>query len=284
MDETVQDVGLETPSLGRGVSVVGERFGLLTAVRFFGRSDRGNRWLLQCDCGRFAVRRLSALRAALKAGREPQCSECLVQLMSGLSQDRRSGAGARWARMLALAGGLYSDRSEEVVRKDVVAALEAYLGFGADPESPRLPAEVLELEGPPSNKGQRAAFFVPLSGRSWRCGLCRQAFSDGFGCTFCLEVGCRSCVRLELHPGGCGSSGAVWERHMTVEQASLLPSGDPLAYGVTGIVQPHLPAAVRRGLVASLRPKAPVPEPPAPRPARLPGKVVFDWTEFRREP
>lgn len=267
-----------------GASIAGGRFGLLTAIRIVEKTDQGNRWLLQCDCGRYAVRTAGSLRQAARTGGEPQCSECLAQLRSGISQERRDGRGERWAQMMKNTGELYSERIDDLHREQIAGEFARFFGFEAEPQRPRFPLEIMPAGDSASCSGQRAAFFVPLSGRAWRCCLCRQLFSEGFGCMACLAVSCAPCVRLELH-SACGSRESNWERCMEPGRVGDLPVGDSLGNGVKRVMQPPLSDSARCKLVASLMPGMPKRAlmPPKERTAKSHERVVFDWTEFRYE-
>jgi hypothetical protein len=60
----------------------GRRIGRLTVVGRSGKKDRGTRWLVRCDCGRYEGRRTKTLKNL----RSDRCSECdrLDQIRKGL--------------------------------------------------------------------------------------------------------------------------------------------------------------------------------------------------------
>ncbi len=276
--------------IGRGADIKGRRFGSLTALCVFERGESGNRWLCQCDCGRFATRLLSQLRRSVADGREPQCSACLRELRGGLWSERRDRAASVFAEMYAHYGSLYSERTDELHRADILRDCVKFIGFA--PDMAHMPAEPLAVypevvSG--SSGGQRAAYLIPIRGRDWRCAECAQHFSVGSGCLACLHVTCEPCVALELHR--CAASNRVcWEEAMTRTRAKLLPTGTPLGPGIQSILQPFLDARRRRQLVSdrrdalrraaatnSLEKADAKPE----RPTRTRGGFKFDWCDFQ---
>lgn len=72
---------------------IGDRFGMLWAVRPLPNTRYGQRWIFQCACGRFVERHLAQLRYSMKRGSWPRCARnCAISV-----QKRR-----RWKRSLVI--------------------------------------------------------------------------------------------------------------------------------------------------------------------------------------
>lgn len=188
---------------------------------------------LECDCGRYAVRRTAYLRYQ---NREGSCAQCRAEMRGGWSQaqtdDRRQDLADNYREY----GGLYGDQYDDHEQEQILEELQKKMGEpDFVPEGPALPLQAVEGYCPRQVYGQRAAFFVPLCDKEWYCPACSQFFIKGFGCTACLKVVCQDCARLELHR--CSESAhADWQNCMTPQRAKLLPKGER----IRGIWQPKL--------------------------------------------
>lgn len=114
------------------LDISGQRFGLLVAREPVSSDDYGVRWLLDCDCGRTAVRYAARLRYSLRTGHESACAQCVEELKRGYFADRRDARGAFWANVWSEYGDLWSSDSltalEERIKNDCIAEL----GFGPE--------------------------------------------------------------------------------------------------------------------------------------------------------
>lgn len=205
-----QALPCEDLSVGRGADVSGRRFGLLTAVRVVEKGERGNVWLLQCDCGRFAKRSLTRLNQSTRDGHEPMCRECQFELFRGARVERRSSSGARWAWQFASTGLLYSENAEARYRDDIRSAIADRLGFHPYTTAERI-GEITYLDDA-RNPRQDCPLFRILAktGRFWACATCGKPFVVGFGCLDCVGGVCGPCVVRELH--------ACWQPVLSLKQ------------------------------------------------------------------
>lgn len=185
--------------VGRGgIDVRGQRFGLLTAIRVVRKGERGNRWLLQCDCGRYATRDLGALRRAMRENQEPMCSQCLLELRSGLSHDACARRYAALVELFLASGTVWSARAEERLCRSVRAALEEAYGPAETSASP--PSAVTDAE--PSWWTPHGWWLVPVSSEGgWRCEKCLVPFGTGYACIRCVAPLCASCAENHVDGG-----------------------------------------------------------------------------------
>jgi len=121
--------------LGVGQDIAGEKFGLLTAKYVVSKTQYGNQWLLQCSCGRYAVRLLATLRQALRNGNESMCSECLRELRRGSAISYRQQQKEKLLEYYALFGTLWPPGYIDFLRKDIRRTVMERLGaWAADDE------------------------------------------------------------------------------------------------------------------------------------------------------
>lgn len=192
-----------------GADVTGIQFGLLTAMRVVEKTNLGNSWLLMCECGRHAVRRLAVLRAAVRDGREPMCSVCLSEMTSGMLIARAEAMASTYADLYAMIGSLYSEAAEErlsdLIRDDVAS----YLGFR--PEPGLHPSSVPD-QGSPPGRAQHSPLrrLIAGEGSFFECADCGRPFRAGLGCLGCAEPVCGVCAGAQSHP--------CWRRPMTLQE------------------------------------------------------------------
>ena len=210
---------LEPPmDIGRGQDLSGKKFGLLTAVYCVGRIDSGNRWLCQCECGRWAVRTASRLSQAIRNGQQSMCAECLRELCSGIRLDRREKNKSGLARYFSKTGLLYSEASDRRHAQEIAAECEQLLGV--KPECRESLTQVIHGDDPcpvPPSPLPPSPLFRMLAPacKFYECSTCGRPFRVGFGCIKCVDAVCGVCVKEGEH--GC------WPEPKTLEQ-----SGDVL--------------------------------------------------------
>lgn len=197
----------------QGYKLEGRRFGELTVMRAVDRRETNILWVCRCDCGRVALRTSGQLMYSEKRHSEPMCRVCLEELRGGMFAEARAQNTQNFVEYYARFGSLYSLSFSEQFREEMIEELEEH-------EIPRPTEEAFDASvvvQPPYSrsspeKGQRAAYLAPLSGRLWQCS-CSEYFNVGLACLACKEPVCRACVQQEQHV--CDrAKRAVWEETM----------------------------------------------------------------------
>lgn len=137
-----------------GQDIKGEQFGLLTAKYVVNKTSYGNEWLLQCSCGRYAVRLLATLRQALRNGNEPMCSECLRELRRGSAISYRQLQKEKLLEYYKLYGTLWPPDYIDFLRKDIRRTTMEILGAwtaseeeDAEKEKHRVTSQAQDIHG-----------------------------------------------------------------------------------------------------------------------------------------
>jgi hypothetical protein len=186
----------EESPIGKGHDITGRTFGLLTAVRCVERSEAGNRWLLQCECGRWAIH----------GGVESMCSECANERWTRKYADFRSG----FALMFDATGALYSRWSDERHKADIASGCAEALGVTIDLALPVSFAQANDVEeASPFSSSPLRQLQAPKD-YQYKCITCDALFTTGFGCLSCIEPVCFDCVDMEIHE--------CWIAPQTLEQ------------------------------------------------------------------
>lgn len=136
------------------VNIRGHRFGELEARFPFERGRRGIRWACRCDCGRWAIRTVAALRGSVRAGHEPCCERCSRELWGGIVESNRRAAARRRPKYRRLLIGLwnrhrtlYSDFYMRRMESDIATSLETELGIVPDNPDEQWAREQIERYG-----------------------------------------------------------------------------------------------------------------------------------------
>jgi hypothetical protein len=122
----------------QGHDIEGKRFGLLLALRPVARSNAGNRWLFQCDCGRYATRTVGAVNRAVKTGGAPACAVCNLEAQRGHFTDARSRRVAVLVARFRRFGDLYSVSTIDAIEDDIRRACAERLYVTIDEPDPRV--------------------------------------------------------------------------------------------------------------------------------------------------
>lgn len=122
----------------QGHDIEGKRFGLLLALRPVARSKAGNRWLFQCDCGRYATRTVGAVNRAVKTGVTPACAVCNLEAQRGHFTDARSRRVAVLVEHFRRFGVLYSVSTIDAIEDDIRRACAERLYVRIDEPDPRV--------------------------------------------------------------------------------------------------------------------------------------------------
>jgi len=188
-DQCAQELPDAVP-MGLAQDLRGQRFGALVAIERVGNDARATRWLLECDCGRFALRRAGHLIQSRKLGHEPCCNVCLRELQSGRSIAREDYRGSFIRQAYEATGSLYGADYDE---KFVGACLGE---LGLEPgDAPPSAAELATAGGETPRCAGHGSMLFPISCvGGWPCLHCGKVFTDGFGCVECVEPVCPECV------------------------------------------------------------------------------------------
>ena len=138
------------PFPGRGHELQpGERFGELAVVGFVGPTPQGHRWLMQCDCGRYATRLGAYLIRRRHDGGSSCCSECATELRGGLfesgRQGRRDAYRKCWESSRSLYGLEYTHREASGIWDDLVGLGMATHEEAADANLARPPWDRIKV-------------------------------------------------------------------------------------------------------------------------------------------
>lgn len=176
--------------LGMAENLSGQRFGTLVAIeRVIGDAAK-TQWLLECDCGRFALREATYLLRAKKHGHESCCNVCLRELNGGRFVALNDYHQSLYRMIYDVTGSLYgADYDEQFVS----ACLEE---TGLDlQESPPSAAELATVAGEPPHEAGHGAMLFPISGANgWPCAHCNKPFTEGFWCIDCIDPVCSECT------------------------------------------------------------------------------------------
>lgn len=114
----------------------GHKFGLLTAIRPIENRRTGVLWLCECECGRFAIRSITTLRAALRDNRESQCIQCLREMRSGWFRNQKEYWHEYHLLLWLNEHKLYTDKQLEGIEREILADLKKLdFPIGEPPES-----------------------------------------------------------------------------------------------------------------------------------------------------
>ena len=171
--------------VGRAPDMQGKRIGALTVLfRCVGQRQNNAFWLCECDCGRLAVRSGPALRGNISS--EACCNVCLGELRRGGAIARRPFRHETFLEMWLQHGTLYSQAHDDRVAAENIeeAGLEAL----------PLAEQLFDVDTDWRSAIGHGGYIFPIADHEWRCVHCQELFTEGFGCTLCVEPICVSCV------------------------------------------------------------------------------------------